>query len=145
MKTLSVRVVPSVEHDTSGLPTKVTEATFTSEVLEVDRPVLVDFWAGWCGPCRLLEPVIEDIARDRDDLKVAKLNVGESPRIAGRFGVRSIPQLILFVDGEERMRIVGARSKGHILRKIDQLLSPEPEGAGSRRGRLAAWWGRINR
>src|SRR5438876_12092677 len=85
----------------------VTEQTFESEVLGSEQPVLVDFWAEWCGPCHAIAPVLDQIAEERSDLKVVKLNIDEQPAIAQRYGVMSIPTLILFDDGEPAAWAVG--------------------------------------
>ena len=103
---------------------QVTEQTFKEEVLGSDRAVLVDFWAEWCVPCHMVSPVVEEIARDHPDrLRAAKLNVDDNPETAREFGVMSIPTLILFVGGEERARVVGARGKDAILREIEPQLA----------------------
>src|SRR5437763_16741801 len=97
----------------------VTDQDFKSEVLDDGRPVLVDFWAEWCVPCHMVSPVVEEIARDHaGDGTVGKLNVDDNAETARRFGVLSIPTLILFAGGEERARVVGARGKEAILREI---------------------------
>jgi thioredoxin len=97
----------------------VTDQDFEAQVLNSDRPVLIDFWAEWCVPCHMVSPVVEEIAREHaGDLAVAKLNVDDNPETARRFGVLSIPTLILFSAGEERARVVGARGKDAILREI---------------------------
>jgi thioredoxin 1 len=97
----------------------VSDADFTREVLGSDRPVLVDFWADWCGPCHVVAPVVEEIADERSDtLLVAKLNVDDNPDTAQRYGVQSIPTLILFADGNERGRVIGARSKDAIVEAL---------------------------
>ena len=99
---------------------QVTEQTFKEEVLGSDRAVLVDFWAEWCVPCHMVSPVVEEIARDHPDrLRAAKLNVDDNPETAREFGVMSIPTLILFKDGQEKARVVGARGKEAILREIE--------------------------
>ena len=84
---------------------------FDKEVLESEQPVLVDFWAEWCGPCHAIAPVLDQIAQERSDLKVVKLNIDEEPSIAQRYGVMSIPTLILFKDGEPQAAAVGAMPK----------------------------------
>src|SRR5438105_8646390 len=93
------------------MPDTVTEQTFESEVLGSDQAVLVDFWAEWCGPCHAIAPVLDQIAEERSDLKVVKLNIDEEPALAQRYGVMSIPTLILFKDGDPAAAAVGAMPK----------------------------------
>jgi thioredoxin 1 len=102
----------------------VTDHDFKDEVLSSDRPVLVDFWAEWCVPCHMVSPVVEEIARDHSDtLKAVKLNVDDNPETARRYGVMSIPTLIVFRGGEEQTRLIGARGKEAILREIQPHLA----------------------
>lgn len=88
---------------------------FSQEVMESDRPVPLDFWAPWCGPCRMVGPVVDEIARERADIKVGKVNVDEQPELAGRFGVMAIPTLVVIRDGKVVDQAAGARPKAQIL------------------------------
>ena len=88
---------------------------FSREVMESDRPVLLDFWAPWCGPCRMVGPVVDEIARERADIKVGKVNVDEQPELAGQFGVMAIPTLVVIRDGKVVDQAAGARPKAQIL------------------------------
>jgi thioredoxin 1 len=96
--------------------TPVTDAEFQTEVLQADKPVLVDFWAEWCGPCRMVGPIVDEIAEEHgDQLKVVKLNVDENPATARDYGIMSIPTLLVFKGGEPDKRIVGAKGKAALL------------------------------
>jgi thioredoxin 1 len=101
------------------MPNTVTEATFEQEVLQSDKPVLVDFWAEWCGPCHAVSPVLERIAEERkDELKLVKVNIDEEQALAQRFGIASIPTMILFKGGEPAAAAVGAQPKGALERSL---------------------------
>ncbi len=107
-----------------GAVNDVTDQEFETEILKSETPVLVDFWADWCVPCHMVSPVVEEIGRDKAEvLRVAKLNVDDNPQAAYRYGVMSIPTLILFKGGEEVTRVVGAKPKDAILRELDQHIT----------------------
>jgi thioredoxin 1 len=102
---------------------QVDEDTFDAEVLDSDRPVLIDFWAEWCHPCHLVSPHVEALSKElSDQLKVVKVNVDENPQLAGRYGVMSIPTLLLLSAGVEKTRLVGARSKEAIHSEIKSFI-----------------------
>ena len=96
----------------------ITKDNFNEEVMHSDKPVLLDFWASWCGPCRMVLPVVEEIAEERDDIKVGKINVDEQPELAMQFGVMSIPTLMVIKDGKVTAQSVGAKPKNAILAMI---------------------------
>ncbi len=98
--------------------TTITNDNFSSEVLESQQPVLVDFWAPWCGPCRMVSPIVDEIAEEATDVKVGKINIDEQPELASRYGVMSIPTLAVFVGGELKEKAVGARPKAAILKML---------------------------
>ncbi|MCW4354800.1 thioredoxin [Hoyosella sp. YIM 151337] len=101
----------------------VTDATFASDVLQSEKPVLVDFWATWCGPCRMVAPVLEEISKEKaDQLTVAKLDIDANPSVPRDFQILSIPTMILFKGGEAVKQIVGAKSKAALLKEIEDLI-----------------------
>ncbi len=105
-------------------PMEVTDATFEAEVLKADLPVLVDFWAAWCGPCKMIAPVVEELARDyAGKLKVCKLNVDENNQTAAQFGIMSIPTLMLFKDGQPVERLIGYMPKAKLVEKLSPHLA----------------------
>ena len=93
----------------------ITKENFEAEVLKSAQPVLLDFWAAWCGPCRMLSPIVDEVAEERTDVKVGKVNVDEQPDLAAEFGVMSIPTLLVFRDGKLVDQSVGARPKSGVL------------------------------
>ncbi len=107
---------------TGKLP-DVTDGTFQSEVLESEQPVLVDFWAPWCGPCRVVHPILEEMAAERDDLQIVSINVDENQETAARFDVLSIPTLILFRGGGEAKRVIGAMPKRRLEAELEPALA----------------------
>lgn len=96
----------------------ITAENFESEVMNSDKPVLLDFWAAWCGPCRMIAPVVEEIANERTDIKVGKIDVDDQAELAGRFGIMSIPTLVVVKDGKVVNQSVGAKPKAQILEML---------------------------
>jgi thioredoxin 1 len=107
----------------AGKLTDVTDNNFQAEVLESEKPVLVDFWAAWCGPCRVVAPVLEEIASERDDLRIVKLNVDENQQTAAAFEVLSIPTMILFKNGQVAKKVIGAYPKKRLESELESELS----------------------
>ncbi|HET8745069.1 MAG TPA: thioredoxin TrxA [Ramlibacter sp.] len=108
----------------SDLIKHISDATFESDVLKADKPVLVDYWAEWCGPCKMIAPILDEVAGTyKDKLQIAKMNVDENRDIPARFGIRGIPTLMLFKDGQLAATKVGAMSKAQLTAFIDQQLA----------------------
>jgi thioredoxin 1 len=108
----------------AGAVAEFTDSNFEQEVLKSPTPVLVDLWAAWCSPCRLIAPVVEELAGSyQGKVKIGKLNVDDYPQIAGQFRVMNIPTLLLFKGGKEVDRVVGVRPKEELVRRLDQLLT----------------------
>jgi thioredoxin 1 len=97
--------------------------TFDESVIGSDKPVIVDFWAEWCGPCKQIAPILAEIADEHDSVTVSKLNVDDNPELAMRYNVMSIPTLLVFSGGEVSKRLVGAKSKGALLQELDEFLA----------------------
>ena len=101
----------------------VNDDSFSTEVLGSDKPVLVDFWAEWCGPCKMIAPVLEEIAKEHGDkLRIVKLNIDENPETAPEYGIMSIPTMSVFVDGKVDKNIVGAKPKASLLRELSDYI-----------------------
>jgi len=101
----------------------LSDATFDEEVQGASEPIIVDFWAEWCGPCKMIAPILDEIAVEQaGKLKVGKLNVDDNPGVARRFDVMSIPTLIVFQDGQPKKRLVGAKGKGQLLQELAEFL-----------------------
>ncbi len=105
-------------------PIELTEENFTSEVLEADIPVMIDFWAPWCGPCNMVSPIVESLANKYEGkIKVAKVNLDESPALASEYGVRSIPAIFIFNNGQVAERTVGVQPEDALAAMIDRVLA----------------------
>jgi thioredoxin 1 len=102
---------------------EVTDTNFQAEVIEADQPVLVDFWAPWCGPCRIVAPHLEELDSEREDLRVVKLNVDDNPQTAATYNVMSIPTLLLFRHGQVAKQIVGAMPKSRLVQELEPALA----------------------
>ena len=107
----------------AGSITHVTDANFQAEVLESETPVLVDFWAPWCGPCRVIAPILEEIAAERDDLRIVKLNIDENMQTPMSYGIMAIPTMVLFRDGAEATRIQGQKPRKRLEAELEPALA----------------------
>ena len=104
-------------------PAEVTDQTFEEKVIQSEQPVLVDFWAPWCGPCRMVAPIVDQLADEYEGkLTVLKLNTDENPQVATTFGIRSIPTLLFFKDGEKVDQVIGYKAKKELQRRLDKVL-----------------------
>ena len=104
-------------------PREVTDANFDQEVLKADKPVLVDFWAPWCGPCRMVAPIVEELAEEYDGkVEFVKVNTDDNPNTAVKYGIRSIPTLLVFKDGEPAGQIIGFRPKSDLKERLDAVV-----------------------
>lgn len=118
---------PSVKRETDETPLHVNEASFEREVLRSDRPVLIDFWATWCAPCRMVEPTLEKLAREQNALKVVKVNVDENPGLSSRYRAMSIPMMIVIKGGQEVDRWVGALPEHAIRSRVARWIQGQPQ------------------
>jgi len=107
---------------------EITDSSFETEVLQADKPVLVDFWAPWCGPCKLVSPVLDEIAGEKQDaVKIVKINTDENIQFAGKYGVMSLPTLLIFKGGQPVDKLIGAHPKRTIVDRLDQQLNGNGE------------------
>jgi thioredoxin 1 len=102
----------------------LSSSTFDETVRSSDKPVLVDFWADWCGPCKMIAPILDELAKEQPGIQVAKVDVDANPELAQKFNVMSIPTLLLIKDGEIKKRLVGAKGKGALLADLQEYLGP---------------------
>ena len=107
------------EEDKTMSVLHITKENFEGEVLNSDKPVLVDFFATWCGPCKMVAPTIDEIAQEREDIKVCKIDVDKEPELAIRYGISSIPTLLVFENGEKKAQMIGFRPKADLLKMLD--------------------------
>ena len=105
-----------------GATKPVTDATFEADVLKSDKPVIVDYWAEWCGPCRQVSPILEEIASEHDEIQVVKLNVDDNPKVSQQYGIMNIPTMSVFKNGEVIKEIVGAKPKSKLASELREVI-----------------------
>jgi thioredoxin 1 len=114
-----------MQHMAEGI-VNLSTTTFDEHVQAADKPIVIDFWAEWCGPCRVIAPILEEIAIERDDITIAKVNADDNPELVLRYGVQSIPTLLVFSNGNLSKRVIGARGKTQLLQELDEFLVSIP-------------------
>jgi thioredoxin 1 len=119
------RATKGMQHMAVGI-VNLSTSTFDEHIQGADKPVVVDFWAEWCGPCRVIAPILEEIASERSEIAIAKVNADDNPELVLRYGVQSIPTLLVFSNGNLSKRVIGARGKTQLLQELDEFLVSVP-------------------